>query len=88
MSSLPVREDPPKSKTRTGAWMERLTLLVADPNNWYRVYEAGTTNYAGTAVSQLRKREYNIPEPEHEWEFTARGNMVYARYTGKARKGK
>lgn len=86
--TMPVREDPPKSRTRTGAWKERLGPLVESPGDWFRVFEAKTSNYAGTAVSQLRKRQYNIPQPEDEWEFTARGNKVYARYIGKARKGK
>ncbi len=86
MGNMPVREDPPKSATRTGAWVERLGPLLEAKGEWFRVFEAKTTNYAGTAVSQLRKREYIIPEPDHEWEFTARGDRVYAKYIGKPRK--
>lgn len=85
---LPIREDPPKPNTPVGIWVERLEPLLESPGEWFRVHETKSRNYATSSVSELRQRNLKIPLPDHEWEFTARGHRVYARYMGKPRKGK
>ncbi len=86
--SFPIRQDPPKPNTPAGVWVERLEPLLSTPGEWYLVFETTNRNYATSAVSELRKRKMKIPEPDSEWEFTARHNQVYAKYNGSKKRSR
>jgi hypothetical protein len=44
------------------------------------IQEAETNDKAGSTVSNLKRRKVRIPEPDGNWEFTQRGQEVWAIY--------
>jgi len=63
-------------------WSTRLQPLLKKPNVWALVYLADKPDSAYSMQGNLHRRIVAIPEPEHEWEFAARGCEVYAIYRG------
>lgn len=75
-----VWQDPPESGGRRGAWLERLSPLMAEPGRWALVHSTPTTSTAGSTVHALRQGAMRVPEGR--WEFTIRKKDIYARYLG------
>lgn len=67
------------------SWANRLMPLLDKPNVWARVQIFDVPEQAYKAQSNLQQRQVKIPEPEHVWEFAARGCEVYAVYRGRHR---
>ena len=80
-----VKEPPRKRGGMFGKWMVQLQPLVENPNRWALVYTCETPMHANKLQSNLHARLVNIPEPNHVWEFAARGSEVYAIYRGRRR---
>jgi hypothetical protein len=66
-----------------GRWMRQLSPLLDHPNRWALIYTCESPTHANKLQSNLHARQVLIPEPNHVWEFAARGNEVYAVYRGK-----
>lgn len=84
-----VWEDPGPSASGLGQWVERLQPLVEAPGRWARVKEFKSQGAASSTMSQLKRRQRQMPPGE--WEFVTRGlpdgrGALYARYIG-PRKG-
>jgi len=65
-------------------WANRLLPLLEHPNRWALVWTSENPGQASGIQSNLHGRKLLIPEPEHFWEFAARGCEVYAVYRGRA----
>lgn len=89
MSEEIVWKDPPAMRRHPNFdWMKALGPLVKQPKRWALVREVSSAT-AGINVARLKTRQLNIPEPDHEWEFTSRTLPenknrceIYARYLG------
>jgi len=68
-----------------GKWAAHLMPLVENPNRWALVHTCETPEQANKLQSNLHARMVIIPEPNHTWEFAARGIEVYAVYRGRKR---
>jgi hypothetical protein len=79
------RRDPPPKMHRYGSWTQSLDPLLKDPGVWYMIRSCDTPLQAQEAQSNLTKRQVNIPQPDHDWVFSARGCEVFAIYHGKGR---
>ena len=84
LAEIEKREPPPKMH-RYGSWVAALDPLLKDPGVWYMVRACDNPLRAQEAQSNLTKRQVNIPEPDHDWGFAARGSEVFAIYHGKRR---
>lgn len=87
MSDTPteiVWEDPAPRRTgrggQFGIWIERLSPLLEHPGRWAVVLESETPSRAYGIAHNLSHHRLRVPPGE--WEYTARGNKVYARYLG------
>ncbi len=81
---IPVPAGPPPVKRgREPVWVKKLRPLVEHPGQWF-IVKAGPGSHS--TANNLRRRQVNIPHPDHEWEFVARSEegvaKVYARYLG------
>lgn len=66
-------------------WTNQLLPLLSRPNVWARIWVFDNPEQAYKLQSNLHRRQVKIPEPEHVWEFSARGCEVYAIYRGRKR---
>jgi hypothetical protein len=82
-----VDEPPHKQGGMTGKWMQQLSPLLEHPGRWALIYTCEHPAAANKLQSNLHARQVLIPEPNHVWEFAARGNEVYAVYRGRKRGG-
>ena len=80
-----VPEPPPKRGGMAGKWLTQLTPLLKRPNRWALIYTCEHPEQANKLQSNLHSRQVIIPEPNHVWQFAARGNEVYAIYRGRKR---
>jgi hypothetical protein len=78
-----VEDVPPKAGG--GTWVNRLLPLLSKPNVWARIWVYENPDPAYKLQSNLQSRQVKIPEPEHVWDFAARGCEVYAVYRGRNR---
>lgn len=74
---------PRKSGGMIGRWMQQLSPLVDNPGRWALIYTCEHPGAANKLQSNLHSRKLLIPEPNHDWEFAARGSEVYAVYRGR-----
>lgn len=65
------------------SWASVLAPLVKHPERWALVREFDTAKQAMDAQSNLHRRLVNIPQPNDEWSFAARGCELYACYRGR-----
>jgi len=79
--------DLPRKGGQHGKWMDILTPLVKKPGHWALVSTCEHPGQANKLQSNLHARMVNIPEPNHVWQFAARGSEVYAVYRGRKRGG-
>lgn len=77
--------DPPPVHEYHGSWLRTLEPLLKVPNRWFMVRACDNAQQAQDAQSNLTGRKVNIPEPEHDWVFAARGAELFAIYHGKGR---
>lgn len=78
-----VWEEPPTTtRPRTSIWEEGLLPLVDRPGQWARIYEGHLATARGY-TSNLNKRRFSIPHPDHEWEFQSRQEKVDGKPVGK-----
>jgi|KBSMisStandDraft_5_1062788.scaffolds.fasta_scaffold207097_1 hypothetical protein len=68
------------------AWTSILSPLITRPEQWALIREFDTPTQAMASQSNLARRKVNIPLPDHEWSFAARGAELYACYRGKKKK--
>jgi hypothetical protein len=66
-------------------WANRLLPLLERPGVWALVHTAKNPREANKIQSNLTQRQVHIPEPDHVWQFAARGCIVYAVYRGRKR---
>lgn len=84
MDEVEFVEELPRSGNRAG-WTNQLLPLLKRPGVWARIWVFETPDQAYSLQSNLHQRLVKIPEPEHVWEFAARGCEVYAIYRGRKR---
>lgn len=98
----PVREDPPAASPRSGrvsTWYKRLSPLMDEPSQWFRVLGPATYQSLNSRISNIRKGRVRGLEPK-DWEFLIRSKesasvrdsyWLYVRYvddeTRQAEKG-
>jgi len=82
-----VGDVPPPRVGGEGRWANQLLPLLKKPNVWAKVWTFDNSEQAYKLQSNLHRRQVQIPEPEHVWEFVARGCEVYAIYRGRKRSG-
>jgi len=75
--------DLPRKGNQFGKWMEILQPLVKKPGHWALIHTCESPLQANKLQSNLHSRKLLIPEPNHDWEFAARGSEVYAVYRGR-----
>jgi hypothetical protein len=75
----------PRKRGNVGKWMNILMPLLKKPNQWALIWTADSPQQANKLQSNLHARMLLIPEPEHDWQFSARGQEVYAVYRGRRR---
>jgi hypothetical protein len=75
----------PRRGGGTGKWMVALAPLVKKPGQWALIQTCETPVHANKLQSNLHARQAKIPEPNHVWQFAARGCEVYAIYRGRKR---
>ena len=80
-----VDQPPGKNKGMHGRWMRQLSPLLDYPSRWALIYTCENAEQANKLQYNLHVRNLNIPEPNHNWEFSARGCEVYAIYRGHKR---
>ena len=80
-----VEEPPRKSGGATGKWIQVLNPLLKHPGRWALVWTCENPEQANKLQSNLHSRQVLIPEPNHIWQFAARGQEVYAVYRGRKR---
>jgi hypothetical protein len=81
-------EEPPRPRSgMSGQWMQQLDPLRSFPGRWALIYTCEHPNAANKLQSNLHGRKVLIPEPNHTWEFAARGCEVYAVYRGRKKGG-
>lgn len=81
-----VKEVPPRMHSAvSGGWSNHLMPLLSKPGVWARIWVYDSPEPAYKLQSNMHARKVKIPEPEHEWEFAARGCEVYAIYRGRKR---
>jgi hypothetical protein len=78
-------QDLPRKRGNVGKWMNILMPLLKKPNQWALIWTAESPQQANKLQSNLHARMLLIPEPEHIWQFSARGQEVYAVYRGRRR---
>jgi len=78
-----VDDLPPQSYNRP--WVNRLLPLLDRPGVWALVHTADNPEQANKVQSNLHQRQVYIPEPDHVWQFAARGCQVYGVYRGRKR---
>jgi hypothetical protein len=66
-------------------WTNQLLPLLSRPGVWARIWVFETPDQAYKLQSNLYRRKVKVPEPDHVWEFAARGCEVYAVYRGRKR---
>lgn len=81
-SDIEWREPPPRGAYSGTSWVVRLTPLLKRPQQWAMVKECESPELASATQQNLNQRKVNIPEPDHEWSFVARGCEVFAVYRG------
>jgi hypothetical protein len=84
LARIEERDPPPRSEYH-GSWVRTLEPLLKAPNRWFMVRACDTAVQAQDAQSNLTGRKVNIPQPEHDWVFAARGAELFAIYHGKGR---
>ena len=82
-----TKPPPKKSGGETGRWINQLLPLIEHPGRWALVYTCEHPEQANKLQSNLHARMLLIPEPNHDWQFAARGYEVYAIYRGRKRGG-
>lgn len=78
-----VDDIPPKGG-KVG-WTNQLLPLLDRPGVWARIWVFDNPEQAYKLQSNLHSRQVLVPEPEHIWEFAARGCEVFAVYRGRKR---
>jgi hypothetical protein len=78
-----VDELPPPGRSQR--WANRLLPLLDRPGVWAMVHTAKNPREANKVQSNLHARQVFIPEPDHVWQFAARGCEVFAVYRGRKR---
>jgi hypothetical protein len=73
---------PPGSQ---GRWVNRLLPLLDRPGVWALVNTCKNPKEAYKLQANLMSRQVFIPEPDHVWNFAARGCEVYGVYRGRKR---
>lgn len=78
--TLPVREDPPKPRSRP-SWRQTLAVPASDPGHWYLV-EIFPDRYTARDASRGLAKGV-LRTPPGEWDFAVRrvdgGHGLYAR---------
>jgi len=77
--------DPPPRHHHAGSWVRSLEPLLQAPGRWFMIRACNTPEQASDAQSNLTSRKVNIPQPDHDWTFAARGTELFAIYHGKKR---
>lgn len=72
----------PPYRSTTGKWMTKLGMLVEKRGRLALIETFDTPTQARDAQNNLSQRKVNIPHPDHEWFFGARGSELYAKYVG------
>lgn len=75
-------KDPPPAGRAGRRWTTILVPLLKHKGRWAMVATFDTPEGAQGAQSNCNKRKVRIPEPDHIWEFAARGCELYAIYRG------
>jgi len=68
------------------AWTSILAPLLKHPHKWALIREFDSPQKAMDTRGNLHRRLVNIPKPDHDWVFAARGAELYACYKGPKRK--
>jgi hypothetical protein len=84
LAKIEFREPPPKYH-KAGSWIRTLEPLLKKPGRWAMVRACDSPEQAGDAQSNLTGRKVNIPQPDHDWVFSARGSELFAIYHGPRR---
>src|SRR5262252_6365866 len=66
--------DLPRKGNQFGKWMEILQPLVKKPGHWALIHTCESPLQANKLQSNLHARMVIIPEPQHDWQFAARGS--------------
>ena len=80
-----IKARPPRvTQAGQGHWMEILAPLLKVPfkAKWCLIRTFPSRVSATSAQKNLTQRRVNIPEPDHNWSFSARDNELYAIYRG------
>lgn len=81
------RDPPPRGSQSGGRWLETLTPLLKHKGRWAMVKEFDSPEAAHDAQSNLTSGRIKIPQPDHDWSFSARQCELFAIYRG-PRRGK
>lgn len=76
------RDPPPARRAAGGKYIEVLAQLLTNRSRWAMVMEFDTPDKAAAAQRNLHQRKVRIPQPDHLWEFAARGCELFAVYRG------
>lgn len=80
-----IKERPPrKASGNQGKWLDILSPIMKAPYRakWCLIMEFDSAISATSAQKNLSQRKVIIPEPDHDWSFSARDNELYGIYRG------